>query len=69
MLTLLSVEKQMAECNLQADGAKFHGSATTNLFLQRLKIGSVMVPYCYLFLLSVFILWFSCYVSDIFCKF
>ena len=27
-----------------------------------------MVPYCYLFLLSVFILWFSYYVSDIFCK-
>ena len=25
--------------------------------------------YCYLFLLSVFILWFSYYVSDIFCKF
>ena len=25
-----------------------------------------MVPYCYLFLLSVFILWFSYYVSDIF---
>ena len=30
---------------------------------------SVVVPYCYLFLLSVFILWFSFYVSDIFCKF
>ena len=30
---------------------------------------SVVVPYCYLFLLSVFILWLSCYVSDIFCKF
>ena len=29
---------------------------------------SVVVPYCYLFLLSVFILWFSYYVSDIFCK-
>ena len=28
-----------------------------------------MVPYCYLFLLSVFILWFSYYVSDIFCLF
>ena len=27
---------------------------------------SVVVPYCYLFLLSVFILWFSYYVSDIF---
>ena len=26
------------------------------------------VPYCYLFLLSIFILWFSYYVSDIFCK-
>ena len=25
-----------------------------------------MVPYCYLFLLSVFILWFIYYVSDIF---
>ena len=24
-----------------------------------------MVPYCYLFLLSVFILWFTYYVSDI----
>ena len=30
---------------------------------------SVLVPYCYLFLLSVFILRFSYYVSDIFCKF
>ena len=30
---------------------------------------SVVVPYCYLFLLSVFILWLSYYVSDIFCKF
>ena len=29
----------------------------------------VVVPHCYLFLLSVFILWFSYYVSDIFCKF
>ena len=28
-----------------------------------------MVPYCYLFLLSVFVLWFGCYVGDIFCKF
>ena len=28
-----------------------------------------MVPYCYLFLLSVFILWFSYYVSDIFVNF
>ena len=28
-----------------------------------------MVPYCYLFLMSVFILWFSYYVSDIFCNF
>ena len=27
---------------------------------------SVVVPYCYLFMLSVFILWFSYYVSDIF---
>ena len=27
---------------------------------------SVVVPYCYLFLLSVFILWFTYYVSDIF---
>ena len=26
----------------------------------------VVVPYCYLFLLSVFILWFTYYVSDIF---
>ena len=30
---------------------------------------TVVVPYCYLFLLSVFILWFSYYVSDIFCGF
>ena len=30
---------------------------------------SVVVPCCYLFLLSVFVLWFSYYVSDIFCKF
>ena len=30
---------------------------------------SVVVPYCYLILMSVFILWFSYYVSDIFCKF
>ena len=30
---------------------------------------AVVVPYCYLFLMSVFILWFSYYVSDIFCKF
>ena len=30
---------------------------------------SVVIPYCYLFLLSVFILWFSYYVSHIFCKF
>ena len=28
-----------------------------------------VVPYCYLFLLSVLILWFSYNVSDIFCKF
>ena len=28
-----------------------------------------MVPYCYLFWLSVFILWFSYYVSDIFYQF
>ena len=27
---------------------------------------SVVVPYCYLFLLSVFIIWFNYYVSDIF---
>ena len=27
-----------------------------------------MVPYCYLFLMSVFILWFTYYVSDIFRK-
>ena len=31
-------------------------------------IDGFVVPYCYLFLLSVFILWFSYYVSDIFCK-
>ena len=30
---------------------------------------SVVVAKGYLFLLSVFILWFSYYVSDIFCKF
>ena len=29
---------------------------------------SVVVPYCYLFLMSVFIIWFSYYVYDIFCK-
>ena len=29
---------------------------------------SVVDPYCYLFFLSVFKLWFSYYVSDIFCK-
>ena len=34
-----------------------------------ISFASVVVPYCYLFLLSVFILWFSYYVSDIFCKF
>ena len=27
---------------------------------------SVAVPYCYLFLLSVFILWFTYYINDIF---
>ena len=32
------------------------------------KLLSVVVPYCFLFFLSVFILWFSYYV-DIFCKF
>ena len=34
--------------------------------------GRIVVPYCcgsLLFLLSVFILWFIYYVSDIFCKF
>ena len=30
---------------------------------------TVVVPYCYLFLLSVFIRWFNYYVSGIFCKF
>ena len=30
---------------------------------------SVVVPYCYLFLMTVLILWFSYYVSDIFCGF
>ena len=30
---------------------------------------SVVVPYCCLFLMSVFILWFSYYVSDMFCGF
>ena len=29
---------------------------------------SVVVPYCYLFLLSVFIIWFAYYVRDIFWK-
>ena len=29
-------------------------------------LAAFVVPYCYLFLLSVFILWFSHYVSDIF---
>ena len=27
------------------------------------------MPYCYLFLLSIFILWFSYFISDVFCKF
>ena len=31
--------------------------------------GKDNLPYCYLFLMSVFILWFSYYVNDIFCKF
>ena len=30
---------------------------------------SVVVSYCYLFLLSVFMLWISYYISDILCKF
>ena len=39
-------------------------------FLVRLAdFDSVVVPYWYLFLLSVFILWFSYYVSDTFYKF
>ena len=37
--------------------------------LDALYSTSLVVPNCYLFLLSVFILWFSYYVSDIFCKF
>ena len=28
-----------------------------------------MVPCCYLFLLSVFVLWFSCCVDGMFCEF
>ena len=35
---------------------------------QECKIGFTHVPYCYLFLPSVFIFWFS-YVSNSFCKF
>ena len=30
---------------------------------------SVVFPYCYLFLLSVFVLWFGCCVGDVFCEF
>ena len=41
----------------------------TNRGLTTGYVVSVVVPYCYLFLMSVFILWFSYYVSDLFCKF
>ena len=47
------------------DGVFSMGVPLINTYVPR----SVVVPYCYLFLLSVFILWFSYYVSDIFCKF
>ena len=51
--------------NLRLKGIDRHGTS-----VPRFQGGtSVVVPYCYLFLLSVFILWFSYYVSDIFCKF
>ena len=48
-----------------------HGKTSTNpkCHLTHGLHTSVVVPYCYLFLLSVFILWFSYYFSDIFCKF
>ena len=36
------------------------------LILTVSSVSSVVVPYCYLFLLSVFILWFTYYVSVIF---
>ena len=41
---------------------------TDHLWLSPLNTcgASVLFPYCYLFLLSVFILWFTYYVSDIF---
>ena len=35
-------------------------------YMRRDRDGSVVVPYCYLFFLSVFILWFSYYI---FCQF
>ena len=38
-------------------------------YLHSIDPNLVIVPYCCLFLLFVFILWFSYYVSDIFCKF
>ena len=37
--------------------------------LSKIFYYSVVVPYCYLFLLSVFTLWFSYYVSNIYFKF
>ena len=37
--------------------------------INKLRGTSMVVPYCYLFLLSVFILWFNYFVSDIFCNF
>ena len=51
--------------------AVFHVAKHSKVFLYWPFQGgtSVVVPYCYLFLMSVFILWFSYYVSDIFCKF
>ena len=53
-------------CNVtEAEGEL--GSRKTILTVPRGT--SVVVPYCYLFLLSVFILWFSYYINDIFCKF
>ena len=38
----------------------------TVFFNGHFRITSVVVPYYYLFLLFVFILWFNYYVSDIF---
>ena len=51
------------------DLCHFGMSFAAKNFFASSHIWHLVVPYCYLFLLSVFILWFSYYVSDIFCKF